>query len=108
MRAMIVIPALLIAFWAFADEVPASSELRSLYDGRQWVELRKSLQTHTGSTLYRGVVAAVFNEDRRAERLLRSVIASSPRLGLTVRDSAGTLGTSTGASTNFRTAIVPE
>ena len=70
---MTAICVLLIASHAVADD------LKSLYEARQWAELHESLQSHKGPALYRGAVAAVFNDDRRAERILRSVIRSAPR-----------------------------
>ena len=54
-------------------------ELKPLYDARRWAELHQALQSRKGPTLYRGVVAAVFNDDRRAESILKSVIAAAPR-----------------------------
>src|SRR5579871_493012 len=78
MQAQIAICALMIVLPAAAYPAP-DAELRSLYEGRRWTELQVALQKHKGGALYRGVVAAVFNDDRRAERLLRSVIASAPR-----------------------------
>jgi len=57
----------------------AADDLKSLYNARRWTELYQALQTHGGPPLYRGIVAAVFNEDRLAERLLRSAIRSAPQ-----------------------------
>jgi hypothetical protein len=58
---------------------PADSRLASLYESGRWTSLLEALQGHKAPALYRGAVAAVFNQDRVAERLLRSVIASDPR-----------------------------
>jgi len=55
-----------------------AADLRSLYDGRRWAELYDALQSQQGPLLYRGAVAAVFNDSRRAERILKSVITSAP------------------------------
>ncbi|MGO9257793.1 MAG: retroviral-like aspartic protease family protein [Bryobacteraceae bacterium] len=57
---------------------PVDADLKSLYGARRWTELHEALKAHRGSALYRGVVAAVFNDDRRAEHLLQSVITSAP------------------------------
>lgn len=70
---------LVIVSLAFGDGRPADAELNSLYRARRWTELREALKKYGGPAVYRGVVAAVFNDDRRAERLLQSVIASAPR-----------------------------
>jgi len=78
MRLLIAIYASLIVSPAIADGPPEDSRLKSLYEGRRWTELYKVLQAHKGPALYRGAIAAVFNEDRLAERLLRSVITSGP------------------------------
>lgn len=63
--------ALLVAAPAIANGPPTESQLKSLYEGGRWTDLREALQGHKGPALYRGAVAAVFNEDRVAERLLR-------------------------------------
>ena len=55
-----------------------STSLDSLYAGRRWTELYKAVQSRKDQVFFRGVVAAVFGEDSTAERLLRSVIVSSP------------------------------
>lgn len=68
---------LLIVPAAIADE-SARSGIQSLYDARRWTELYRALQSHKGPALYRGAVAAVFGDGRRAEPLLRSVIVSAP------------------------------
>jgi len=70
--------ALLLAVPSMADGPPTDSQLKSLYESGRWTDLFEALQGHEGPALYRGAVAAVFNEDRVAERLLRSVIASDP------------------------------
>ncbi|MGD1071527.1 MAG: retropepsin-like aspartic protease [Bryobacteraceae bacterium] len=75
MRAVL---ALVIASAAIAVG-DANSNLKTLYDARRWTELRDALHTQKGPALYRGVVAAVFGEDRRAEEILHSVIASAPQ-----------------------------
>jgi predicted aspartyl protease len=67
-----------IALPAIGDGQPGDAEFKSLYGARRWTELREALKVHGGPAFYRGTVAAVFNDDRRAERLLQSVIASAP------------------------------
>ena len=59
-------------------EGPSVSEFKSLYQAHRWSELYDALQAHKGPLLYRGVIAAVFNDNRNAERLLQSVIRSTP------------------------------
>ena len=61
----------------FAASTDATS-LDSLYAGRRWAELYNAVQSRKDQVFFRGVVAAVFGDDARAERLLRSVIASVP------------------------------
>src|SRR5947209_1211546 len=55
-----------------------SSQFKPLYDARRWAELYQALPSHNGPAFYRGVVAAVFGDDRRAEAILQSVIRSAP------------------------------
>src|SRR5579883_3295635 len=74
--AVIAIPALLVPS-VFAASSDAAS-LDSLYAGRRWTELYKAVQSRKDQIFFRGVLAAVFGDDAHAERLLRSVIASSP------------------------------
>jgi predicted aspartyl protease len=56
----------------------AQPEIKSLYDARRWAELYRAVQGRQAPALYRGAVAAVFGDDRRAESILRSVISSAP------------------------------
>jgi predicted aspartyl protease len=56
----------------------AGADLQSLYNARKWAELHNALQSQKGPALYRGALAAAWNEDRQAERILKSVIASEP------------------------------
>jgi len=81
MRCLSAVCLLLIAWPAIGNEQLADADLRSLYETRRWAELRESLKARSAPALYRGVVAAVFNDDRRAEHLLQSVITSAPRSG---------------------------
>ncbi len=76
---MRVLVCVLLLVTAAIAEDPATSELKALYDTRRWAELHQALQSRKGPELYRGVVAAVFNDDRQAERILRSVIKAAPR-----------------------------
>ena len=73
-RAFILI---LIVSAAIADD-SAHSEFKSLYDARRWAELYRAVQGRQAPALYRGAVAAVFGDDRRAKPILRSVISSAP------------------------------
>jgi hypothetical protein len=53
-----------------------ASTLRTLYEAHDWLGLGRALDA-SGPSLYRGAVAAAFN-DARAEGLLQSVIDSAP------------------------------
>jgi hypothetical protein len=79
MRCVRAVCILLIALPSIGDGQPGDAELKTLYGSRRWTELREALKAQKGPALYRGVVAAAFNDDRRAEPLLRSVLASAPR-----------------------------
>ncbi|MGH9668081.1 MAG: hypothetical protein ACRD9L_26990, partial [Bryobacteraceae bacterium] len=70
---------MLIVLPAIGEAQPADAGLKSLYRARRWAELHEALKAPGGPVLYRGVVAAVFNDDRLAEHLLHSVITSAPR-----------------------------
>jgi len=78
MRCVRAVCLLLIALPAFGDGQPGDAEFKSLYRARRWTELQGALKAHRGRALYRGAVAAVFNDDRRAEHLLQTVITSAP------------------------------
>jgi len=54
------------------------TSLQDLYRGHSWRELSEALRKPKGDPLYQAAVAAVFNEDQRAEMLLRRIIRSSP------------------------------
>lgn len=57
---------------------PGDATLKSLYEGHHWKQLAAALKAGDGPALYRGVVAAAFNQDQLAERLLNDAIALSP------------------------------
>src|SRR5579872_608780 len=78
MRCVRAVCLLLIALPTFGDGQPGDAEFKSLYRARRWTELQEALKAHRGRALYRGAVAAVFNDDRRAEHLLQTVITSAP------------------------------
>lgn len=77
MRGAVAIWAVIIVSPVIA-EGPSVSEFKSLYQAHRWTELYDALQAHKGPLLYRGVIAAVFNDSRNAKRLLQSVIRSTP------------------------------
>jgi predicted aspartyl protease len=57
-----------------------SPELKALYDAHDWIRLRDALRHAKDSpALYRGAVAAAFNQNRQAETILRSLIKTTPR-----------------------------
>ena len=66
----------LCTFQAFAGG--RSSHLRLLYESHQWFRLREEVAQTKASNFYRGVVAAVFNQQHEAEKLLQSVINAEP------------------------------
>jgi hypothetical protein len=79
MRTATVLLAVLALVVPSAFSAPSdANELKALYAGRRWPELYRAVQSRKHEAFFRGVVAAVFNDDARAERLLRSVIASAP------------------------------
>lgn len=59
-------------------EGPQGPNLKDLYDGHHWFELRRALSTQSGPALYQGAVASAFDEKQEAERLLHSVIGAEP------------------------------
>jgi hypothetical protein len=57
---------------------PDAAGLEGLYRAHRWLELR-DVVTDRSPALFRGAVAAAFNEPARAEALLREVLRSQPR-----------------------------
>lgn len=57
----------------------ADADLKSLYDGHRWFELRDSIEKSGGSAFYQGAVACAFNDLLRCEKTLRTVFNSTPR-----------------------------
>jgi hypothetical protein len=55
------------------------AEFKSLYQAHQWAELRDAVRSQKSPPVYRGIVAAVYGDDRRAEPILKGVIAAEPR-----------------------------
>lgn len=62
-------------FGAAAEDV----SLKSLYDSRQWFDLRDSVARGGAPEFYQGAVSCVFNDLLRCERKLKAVIKSNPR-----------------------------
>ena len=54
-------------------------ELKSLYQAHYWAELREAVRSQKSPPVYRGIVAAVYGDDRRAESILKGVIRSRPQ-----------------------------
>ncbi|MGI8961942.1 MAG: aspartyl protease family protein [Bryobacteraceae bacterium] len=73
---------ILIGFATFVAAICQAqviSDLKTLYDTHQWKQLDHRLQNTKGVPLYRGAIGVTFNQDlQRSERLLLSVIKSSP------------------------------
>src|SRR5580704_2573730 len=78
--AQILLPAIIIfaAIGACAIGQPAA-DLKSLYEGHHWFQLRDALIATKGSALFQGAVAAAFNKREDAEKILLGVIAAAPR-----------------------------
>lgn len=57
----------------------SDANLKSLYDSRQWFELRDSVAKGDAPKFYQGAVACVFNDLQLCEKKLKAVIKSSPR-----------------------------
>lgn len=55
------------------------TELKQLYDGREWFRLRDAVLNKDAPELYRGAVACAFHDLKNAEAHLRKVIHAAPR-----------------------------
>jgi hypothetical protein len=53
------------------------SDLKTLYDGHQWFELRQALRTDKGTWLYRIAVAVAFNDVQHADNEFRAMLRST-------------------------------
>lgn len=71
----LVICALFPAAKGFSAQDEATADLKALYQGHDWFALRAAL-TNGSPALYRGAVAAAFNQTAEAETLLNQVIDS--------------------------------
>jgi predicted aspartyl protease len=57
----------------------AGEDFKALYEAHRWSNLATAVQTEKKvPPIYRAVVATVFNDNNRAERMLRSILRSSP------------------------------
>lgn len=56
-----------------------SPDLKALYEGHRWFELRDALKKATGQAFYRGATACAFGDLRKCEKTLSSVISAAPR-----------------------------
>jgi predicted aspartyl protease len=54
-------------------------DLRTLYNSRQWFELRDAMRARPDPALYQAVLADGFNDPARADKLLRAVIKTNPK-----------------------------
>jgi hypothetical protein len=57
----------------------ADADLKALYDGHHWFELREALRQQKGTALYRGAVAAAFQQTEEAERELNPLGTAEAR-----------------------------
>lgn len=55
------------------------SALKPLYDGHRWFELRDAVNKGGASPFYQGASACAFNDLRRCQRQLRTVLHAAPR-----------------------------
>lgn len=63
---------------AAAQVFAGGPDFQSVYKAHHWLELREMVEAHKSPAIYRGIVDAVFGNDRRAEKILESVIAAAP------------------------------
>lgn len=59
-------------------EVGGQPELKTLYNQHQWFALRDAVQENAVPPLYKGAVAAAFNQNKKAENYLAEVIKRNP------------------------------
>jgi len=62
---------------AFATDQPA--DLKSLYEGHHWFQLRDAIASSKASELYQGAVAAAFDQREEAMAHLQHAITSAPQ-----------------------------
>lgn len=78
-------PALFVALFSlllstFCISIRADdASVKPLYDGHRWFQLRDSIENTRASAFYQGVVACAFNDLRRCEKKLRTVLNTAPR-----------------------------
>jgi predicted aspartyl protease len=69
-----------LLFFAFCNTVRADeANLRSLYDGHRWFDLRDAVAKGSAAVFYQGVVACVFNDLRRCEKEMAAVVKANPQ-----------------------------
>ncbi|HUK30064.1 MAG TPA: retropepsin-like aspartic protease, partial [Candidatus Acidoferrum sp.] len=75
----ILLPVILtcVASAIFAADQP-TADLKSLYEGHHWFQLRDAIGKAEALPLYRGAVAAAFDQREEAEQYLGRVIAAAP------------------------------
>jgi predicted aspartyl protease len=57
----------------------AGEDLKALYEAHRWGDLAMAVQTEKKvPPIYHAVIATVFNDNNRGERILRSILRSSP------------------------------
>jgi hypothetical protein len=67
---------LLLTSWLANGTDPGDAAVRRILEGHRWFELRDAVRTGKSPALYRGLVAAAFNDTARAEREFRAAIRS--------------------------------
>jgi predicted aspartyl protease len=78
--ARIFLPAIIIFIAAAVCAIDQSAaDLKSLYEGHHWFELRDALSTTKSSALFQGAISAAFNQHDDAEKILLGVIGAAPR-----------------------------
>jgi predicted aspartyl protease len=56
-----------------------NTDQKILFDSHRWFELRDAIAVKSDSPLYRGAVAAAFNDSDQAEKIFSSVINAAPK-----------------------------
>jgi hypothetical protein len=69
-----------LLLFAFCTGVRADdASLTALYDGRRWFDLRDAVAKGGTPVFYQGVVACVFNDLRRCEKEMATVVKANPQ-----------------------------
>jgi hypothetical protein len=75
LAAICFLPSVLLSFAAGVDR----PDLKSLYDGHRWFELRDAVAKGDAPVFYIGLIACAFDDVRKCDRELEAVFKSSPQ-----------------------------